>query len=209
MDTEELVGLVRNFSAPNVFNPWSMADPLDWNDGPGNRCIRLFEHFSCEDPAYLLIGEAPGYQGCHFSGIPFTNEKLILDGKIPRVMRQIRFTSRPRPWSEPSASIVWRVLHKLGIAERTILWNAFAWHPHMPNEPMSNRRPTTVEVGLSAHVLRAVVEHFRSARVVAVGGVATGALSRFEIPIAGRVRHPSMGGAREFEAGVTKLVEAE
>lgn len=206
MDAEELVMTAARYEEPNVFNPWRQSDPLDNNDGPGNRRIRLLSHFSCDEPAYLLVGEAPGYQGCHFSGVPFTNEKLILDGRIPRLMRRERITTREKPWSEPSASIVWRVLHTLGIAEHTVMWNAFAWHPHKPGEPMSNRRPTTAEVVSNAGLLRAVVEHFRGARVVAVGGVAADIMRRIEIPLNGKVRHPSMGGAHEFEDGMGELV---
>jgi uracil-DNA glycosylase len=204
MSVEELVGLVGSYSGPDVFNPWRDGDPLDDRDGPGNRRIRLFQHFDCE-PTFLLIGEAPGYQGCHFSGVPFTNEKLILDGVVPRVTRRQRITSRPRPWSEPSATIVWRVLHALGVAERTVMWNAFAWHPHKAGEPMSNRRPTQTELVGGLSVVRAVLSHFSAARVVAVGRVAEVTLKRLSIPFDAAIRHPSMGGATEFEAGMRKL----
>ena len=36
-------------------------------------------------PGYLLIGEASGYQGCRISGIPFTSERLIMEGVVPRL----------------------------------------------------------------------------------------------------------------------------
>ena len=102
---------ISDFIAPNVFNPWRDADPLDSKDcvyenyGVLERRARLRSHFETQ-PTLLLIGEAPGYQGCHFSGVPFTNEKLIIDGAIPRVFSVGRITTRPRPWCEPSATIV-------------------------------------------------------------------------------------------------------
>lgn len=198
---------IRTFSAPNVFNPWSDHDPLDGFPvaGPALRLSRLAEHFDCE-PKYLLVGEAPGYQGCHFSGVPFTNEKLLLEGRIPRIRANLRITTRPKPWSEPSATIMWRVLHDLQIASETVMWNAFAWHPHKPGEPMSNRAPTDAELVKGADVLRAVTVHFGGAHIIAVGRVAEKALRRLGVGTNGAVRHPSMGGATAFRSGMQAIV---
>ena len=199
--------LVR-FVAPNVFNPWSDADPLDrTEDAAGHRLRRLQQHLSCP-PAFLLVGEAAGYQGCRFSGVAFTSERLLLEGSIPRVLSTERITHRTRPWSEPSASVVWGCLHDLRIADCTVLWNAFPWHPYRPGEPLSNRRPSTEEVQQGAHALRAVLDRFADATVVAVGQVARRALQDVVGGNPRVVRHPAMAGAREFRANLTAIVRS-
>src|SRR6185369_16971555 len=92
-----------------VFNPWKDCDPAtDLSaTAPGERLERLRAHFSVAARC-ILVGEASGYQGCKVSGIPFTSERLILAGEIPRIRTDgRRLSSRQRPWSEPSATIVW------------------------------------------------------------------------------------------------------
>jgi uracil-DNA glycosylase len=208
--TSSLIEQIAAFDAPNVFNPWRHIDPLDAVLVPEfERRHRLAQHFDCE-PEFLLVGEAPGYQGCHFSGVPFTNESLLLSRRVPRIDLQCqRITTREKPWSEPSATIVWNQLHALGIAERTVMWNAFAWHPHKPGELMSNRTPTPAEVRSGSHVLKAVLEHFKGVKVVAVGKVAAAALQRAYVRLTATVRHPSMGGANEFREQMTALVKGQ
>lgn len=202
----KLLDAITNFSAPNVFNPWRDGDPLDayGNEGSSHRVARLAQHFNCL-PSFMLIGEAPGYQGCHFSGVPFTNEALLLDGAVPRVPCHARITTRPLPWREPSATIVWKELHRLGIAAETVMWNAFAWHPHKPGEPMSNRAPTKQELKAGSDVLRAVLNHFNGCRYIAVGQVAKRALEQTGISVFATVRHPSMGGANQFREQMVAL----
>jgi uracil-DNA glycosylase len=196
---------LQHFEAEHVFNPWRHTDPLDVvNAAPKARCERLRAHFDCE-PRLLLVGEAPGYQGCHFSGIPFTNEKLILQGVIPRVRADRRLTSRERPWCEPSATIVWGILHELKLAERTILWNTFAWHPHKPGNPLSNRTPSRGELEAGLAVLRRVLGHFSGVRVVPVGQIAAKTLASLGVRTLPAVRHPAMGGATAFRAGLRAL----
>lgn len=191
----------------NVFNPWIQIDPMDGPNASAARLTRLRAHFNC-DPLLILIGEAPGYQGCHFSGVPFTNEKLILENMIPRVSAPSgRFTLRDRPWCEPSATIVWRALHELGIADRVVMWNAFAWHPHKPGEPYSNRAPTRAEIDAGLPVLRAVLDHFAGVPVVPVGRVAEVTLSALGIKTRPGIRHPANGGASKFRAGLREIVE--
>ncbi len=208
MSVTELIDKIAAVEMPNVFNPWRHSDPMDYHNSivsPRERCERLAAHFDCE-PEFVLIGEAPGYQGCHFSGVPFTNERLLLDGRVPRVECPLRITTRERPWSEPSATIVWNQLHDMGIADRVVMWNAFAWHPHKPGEPMSNRAPTTKELVAGRAVLYAVLEHFKGVKIIAVGNVAAKALS--QCSIGGwlhTVRHPSMGGANKFREQMNKI----
>lgn len=203
--SESIISDLASFQAPNVFNPWRDSDELDLSgEGPYGRRRRLELHFDCR-PNYLLIGEAPGYQGCHFSGIPFTNESLLMNGAIPRIGYPGRITSRDRPWSEPSASIVWRELYRLGIAEDTVLWNAFAWHPHKPGDPMSNRAPTHDELLDGRYILKEVIDYFAYARIIAVGRVAERALEKLGLTPDGAVRHPSMGGAVKFREGLKDL----
>src|SRR5690606_6746390 len=107
---------------------------------------RLAQHLSC-NPAWILVGEAPGYQGCRHTGVAFTSERLLLEGAIPRVSQAIeRLTDRRLPFSEPSATIVWKALYALGIAERTIMWNALQLHPVGAAGDWSNRTPIDAEL---------------------------------------------------------------
>jgi uracil-DNA glycosylase len=189
---------------PQTFNPWVQVDAGTdrAGDAAAARLARLRAHLDC-DARLLLIGEAAGYQGCHVSGIAFTSERLILEGRIPRVSVAERLTTRARPWSEPSATTVWGALHELGLAETTVLWNCFPWHPHRAGEPQSNRTPTRAECALGRPVLEALCEAFPAARVVAVGRAAQGALAAVGREAPG-LRHPSMGGAMAFRAGLAE-----
>ncbi len=202
---------LQSFKAPGVFNPWAEDDPLDREQvgvlsGPQGRLSRLQAHFSIR-PRFILLGEAPGYQGCHFSGIPFTNEKLLLAGHIPRVTVRDRLTHRPRPWCEPSATVVWGALHALGIASETVLWNTFAWHPFKPGQPYSNRTPTRTELEFGGPVLAAVLDAFSPAAIVAVGKVAERTVRLLGRHPTVTLRHPAMGGATEFRQGLADFVK--
>jgi len=128
----------------------------------------------------LLVGEAPGYRGARVSGIPFTSERQ-LTGSGP---------------AEATATIVHRVLAELGLTEQVLLWNVVPTHP---GTSTSNRRPTREEV---LGGLPFVLELARGRRVVAVGRVA-------HVALGGEwVRHPSHGGAGEFEHGLRTLLAA-
>jgi len=205
---ERFLADLQALQLPGCFNPWTDIDE-DFDipeDGPGARRRRLAAHLDCPDAKLILIGEAPGYQGCRASGLGFTSEALILDGAIPRVRTALpRLTSRPRPWSEPSARIVWGVLYRLGIAEQTILWNACPLHPMPPGKAHGNRKPRAGEVAAGRPFLEALIGAFPAARVAAVGRTSEGLLARMGIEATG-VRHPAYGGKADFERGVGNLV---
>lgn len=190
-----------------LFNPWRDHCPHDAaENGPQEKLNRLALHLDCE-PEFILAGEAPGYAGCRYSGIAFTSERLLGEGAIPRVpATQHRLSTRRLPFSEPSATIVWKTLYRLGIAERTILWNALQLHPHRPDNLWSNRTPTPSEIALGAPAVRLLLAAFPSARIIAVGKKSEGLLHGMGIPTAGSVRHPANGGATEFAAGLEALM---
>lgn len=202
-------GLVETLPSgmPGLFNPWRDRCPHDAaGNGPAEKLARLAQHLDCE-PEFILTGEAPGYQGCRYSGIAFTSERLLGEGAIPRIPASPgRLSTRRLPFSEPSATIVWKTLYRLGIAERTILWNAMQLHPHRPDDLWSNRTPAPEEVRLGEPALRMLVEAFPHAKIVAVGKKAEGLLGEMGVKVAGAVRHPANGGATEFANGLQALI---
>lgn len=203
----ELVATLPSGKA-GLFNPWADHCPHDaQGNGPEAKLERLAAHLDCE-PEFILAGEAPGYQGCRYSGIAFTSERLLGEGAIPRIAALPgRLSTRRLPFSEPSATIVWKTLYRLGIAERTILWNALQLHPHRADNLWSNRTPTPQEIALGEPAIRMLIAAFPKAKIVAVGKKAEGLLGDMGVTVTGAVRHPANGGATEFARGLQALIE--
>jgi hypothetical protein len=147
MDAEELAGRWSALptGVPGLFNPWAdvCGDDLGSN-GPDAKKRRLQQHLDC-DAEFILCGEAAGWQGMRHTGLAFTSERHVLDGAVPRLVDAPgRLTSRSRPFAEPSATLVWRSLYALDIAERAVMWNALPMHPHdiVATRARIARRPT-------------------------------------------------------------------
>jgi len=159
------------------------------------------------EPALLLVGEAPGYNGCRLTGVPFSSEGLIAEGVLGGALFTAAngYRVAREPFTrEQSAAIVWEVLQ----AHRTaaLCWNAFCFHPYKPGIPDSNRKPSTKEIESAAPFLRALLALFPSVTtVVAVGNCAEAALDRLGIPHT-KVRHPAHGGKPKFVAEMEKIL---
>lgn len=211
MDSRDLAtALVETLpnGLPGLFNPWKdRCEHEEPSDGAQKRLERLAQHLDCE-PDCILIGEAPGYQGCRYSGVAFTSERLLGEGAIPRIpVPAGRLSLRARPFSEPSATIVWKTLFRLGLAERTVLWNALQMHPFKPDNPWSNRTPRSAELLHGKPALLMLRDAFPRARIVAVGRKAEALLSEMGVAANAVVRHPANGGATEFAAGLELLAK--
>ena len=116
---------------------------------------------------WVVIGEALGYRGGHFSGIPMTSERMLLgevagidpqrifSGVAPRRTSKREISSHG--FSEPTATIVWRTLLELGLCpEDFVLWNAFPWHSFNPRRGLlSNRTPNKSECAAGLPALKA------------------------------------------------------
>jgi len=195
--------LLRDVSQATIgatFNQFREAGPDDVPDAPAIRLANL-RHYLEErgDAAVVAVGEAAGYQGMRWSGIAFTSERDLARWGLP-----YRPTSRNRKggWSEPSGTIVHRLLAELREERRVILWNTVPTHPHLPDQPLSNRRPTHQEVAAGLVYGQRLIEILLPLRIVAVGRVAAKALRERAI----YVRHPAQSGARQFAIQMTVVL---
>jgi hypothetical protein len=146
---DKFVRLLKASPSGAVFNPWWQID--EQNDiGPHSPAIRrkhlaVFFRERLGTATLAIIGEALGYRGGHFSGIPMTSERILL-GKKKEIVAALyerrtlqqgirdgghrpplqiiagitpRRTSKPDKcpdgFSEPTATIVWDALLRFGL----------------------------------------------------------------------------------------------
>jgi hypothetical protein len=238
---DSFLQLLRKSPSHAVFNPWWQVDKE--NDiGPNAPAIRrnqlrAYLRKRLRTAHIAVIGEAVGYRGGHFSGIPMTSERLLLGKQTlivaalcerrnlhdsvrhggPPPPQQIisdtdpRRTSKPDKcpdgFSEPTATIVWSALLRLGLKpDQFVLWNAFPWHSFDPRRGMlSNRMPNKSEQAAGLPLLRAFLELFPCDQVVALGKIAAAHLEELDVN-AYCVRHPASGGARLFRQQIARIV---
>ena len=191
-------------SSATVFNPYAGVDELS---AMRRHNLSLYLRRMAErQPRLLLLGEAPGYRGCRVTGVPFTSESILLDEACPLGLFGAAAGFRGgggRLQREASATAVWSALADLN--RLPLLWNAFPYHPHRPDEPDSNRPPTAAELATGRELVVLLLDLFAIERVIAVGNKAAVALEQWGIDAA-KVRHPSHGGRTIFRRELTVLL---
>src|SRR5947208_12583299 len=172
----EFLQLLKKSPSGAVFNPWWEVDAQN-DTGPSAPAIRrkqlhAYLQKRLRKAQLAVIGEAVGYRGGHFSGIPMTSERLLLGRSKgfhikPRDFfsdAKPRRTSKPEKcpdgFSEPTATIVWGTLLRLGLKPaQFVVWNAFPWHSFDSRRGMlSNRMPNKSERAAGLPVLKAFLE---------------------------------------------------
>jgi uracil-DNA glycosylase len=227
MSTESIEKFVRSLKqSPSgaVFNPWWQVDKqhdVDRNAPAIRRKqLRAYLHKRLDKVKLVVIGEALGYRGGHFSGIPMTSERILLGKKRDSGVEPEHVFSSIKPrrtstfrkcrdgFSEPTATIVWSTLLRLGVKpEQLVLWNAFPWHSFDPRRGMlSNRMPTKKERSAGLSVLEDFLDLFPYDEIVALGNVAASELKELNVE-SHRVRHPASGGAKLFRQQICKIVK--
>ena len=203
-----------------VFNPWRDVDPVHdvGPDAPRVRRDQLRRYLEqrLNRARIALIAEAPSYAGAKFCGIAMCCERMLLaeppladsaffDGEKQRTSRITPALHNEEGMLERTASIVWKTMGQAGFHPHEFVnWNAFAWHPHEPGLPLTNRTPTPRELQQGLPVLHAFLKVYPKVKLVAVGQVCQRTLASLEVRAHG-VRHPSYGGAPEFRAGIQAL----
>ena len=216
--------LLKRSPSGAVFNPWWEVD--EENDfhrtAPATRRkqLRAYLQQRLGKAKLALIGEAIGYRGGHFSGIPMTSERLLLGGSHKVQIQPSDFFVRIEPrrtskpdkcpdgFSEPTATIVWETLLRLDVKpDQFVLWNAFPWHSFDPRRgALSNRMPNESERGAGLPMLKAFLELFQCDQIVALGKIAAAQLEKLKVP-AHCIRHPASGGAKAFREQITAVTD--
>ena len=222
-EIDDFLRLLKKSPSGAVFNPWWEVD--ERNDVGHNAPVirrnqlRAYLEERLGKSKVAIIGEALGYRGGHFSGIPMTSERMLLGKKkdsgihLEQVFSGIqpRQTSKPEKYqdgfSEPTATIVWGTLLKLGLKpEQFVLWNAFPWHSFDSCRGMlSNRMPNKSERAAGLSVLKVFLDLFPSNEIVALGNVAASQLKELNVDTH-QVRHPASGGAKLFRQQIGRIV---
>lgn len=201
-----------------TFNPWR-----DWNpdyEVPKAVDIRrqqLNDYLARRigRAKMLLVAEACGYQGGHFSGIAMTCERMILNFH-PSVDSQMvlgyqgertsrsdspcieKPTRREKGFNEPTDSVVWKACLEVGLgADEFLLWNIFPFHPYKKGNLLSNRTPTEEELAIGLSYTRRLLSMTGPLPVFAIGKKSEITLSDAGFPVIG-LRHPANGGANIF-----------
>ncbi|MCB1046149.1 MAG: uracil-DNA glycosylase [Calditrichaeota bacterium] len=208
MTIDDFIGLLESLPARALcFNPYSSGDGAC--DAIRRQNLRLYlTEMKTAHPDTLLVGEAPGYNGCHWSGIPFTSERQLVRGVARHGLfgpgKGYRWTSgREQGYTEPSGTILWDIIGEL--PRLPLVWNAFPLHPYKAGLPLSNRTPTDVELNELSFVLHALGELFHIRRHIAIGRKAEAVLAGLGIQAPG-VRHPANGGKNACRDGLLALL---
>ena len=216
---DNLLQSLRAYHGPQVFNPWSEYDEACdvGPEAPTIRCRQLEDYLAprLTRARLVLVAEAAGYQGCRFTGIPITCERMLLDEHKQITSSLIlghagRRTSRPdctymtskpqreKGMNEPTDTYVWGAVVDNGLDPRDVLlWNIFPFHPHKAS-PFSNRTPTDSELAAGLTFARALLNLCRpGVRIAAIGRKSAETLQAAGFA-AEAMRHPANGGAGLF-----------
>lgn len=198
--------LSKTKTSKNAFNMY--ADPVPANETRRNNLLLYFLQMAERKPETMLVGEAPGYQGCRWTGVSFCSEHIILNG-IPEIemfgrKRGYKKTNEnEKVWKEPSATIVWGALK--AVKNLPLIWASYPFHPHLPNKSLTNRAPTSQELKIGESFIKDLVDIFQIKNIIAVGNKAEVTLKNlgFNTP---KIRHPAHGGKNLFAQGVSKYL---
>lgn len=155
-------------------------------------------------PKYLLVGEAPGYKGCRWSGIPFTSEEILVNNRFFGLEKGYKVRDKDNPEAEDSSTIVWdyfkkRFLDRNMDEKIPLMWNAFPFYP------CGNREPNAQEIEFGRKIIKAIIEIFniKLENIIAAGRIAEDSLKPFYIK---EVRHPACGGQKAFAQGLDEYL---
>ena len=224
MNTDDLLDLLRK-SPKNegLFNPWWENDPEN-DDFSNSYEIRQHQLKAYLDERLgkahiLLVGEAMGYQGGHFSGIAMTSERMLLGHMTKKGIkpedvfismlpsRTSKEEVRKDGFNEPTATIVWEHLLASGLDPYSfIIWNSLPWHPFNPEKGMlSNRTPKDSELAAGRKILKVVIDMVQPSTIIAVGEKAAIQMEELGVPYK-KVRHPANGGAKLFRQQISEIL---
>jgi uracil-DNA glycosylase len=192
----------------NVFNPYADACPEhDRENSPEirrNNLSVVIEAALAIGVQSMWFGRDLGYRGGRRTGLALTDEAHLHALRLTFRNAPVQQATATAPVAERTAQEIWKMVRLL--PDPPFLWNVFPFHPHEPNDPMSNRCHTAREARLCEDILCTLLTWFKPTRVVALGKDAHKALNRLGFDNT-CIRHPSYGGQAEFISGIRELYD--
>jgi uracil-DNA glycosylase len=164
-------------SRPGLFNQYGdSVGGLDIVDGHLIRRQNLRNYLASfkEPPSALIVGDAPAVWGSRFSGVPFTSERQLCDGRLP--FSGAQSSSGKRPHAERTATVFWEGL--LDHGEDFFVWNCVPFFPYQQNNLLSRRAPTVHEIKTCVGFFSDLIDAVGPERIFTVGKKAEYALKQ-------------------------------
>jgi hypothetical protein len=207
MNPKTFVEMLADVRLPLVFNPYSDICPIyDRADAPERRRDNLEQFVRAamdSRDVSVWIGRDLGYRGGRRTGIALTDEIHLdrLADVYPGNLLFRKATHGPMV-TERTASVFWEMIGRLRTTVFT--WNVFPFHPHLDDQPLTNRCHTRRERSQVAPILEELVRLIEPSQLIAIGNDAAAGLEDLGLRCL-KVRHPSYGGIAEFRAGVASF----
>lgn len=198
--------LAKTAVSPQVKNQYALDSTKNFRTQIRRNNLRAYlENMAGRQPEFMLVGEAPGYRGARLTGIPFASPYTLTQLPAWLGIDSLRIPDEwPHIHKEASATIMWETLTQ--VTAVPLLWNAYPFHPHKPNQLQSNRKPTQQELDRQRPFFQQIITLFPIRTIIAVGNTAAETLTRWHIPHE-KVRHPSHGGKADFQKGLFSLLQ--
>jgi hypothetical protein len=208
MTPQSFVTALQSVKLGNVFNLYADRCALyDVSNAPARRAQSLLclltvaADTEIED---LWIGRDLGYRGGRRTGLALTDD-IHLNMHRSRWNVQVQRAKMGEMVAERTAAVVWKMLDEVSAA--VFLWNVFPFHPHLPNEPFSNRAHRSCERAVGEEILSELIAMLRPRRLIAIGNDAARSASNFVADAeVVQVRHPSYGGQRDLSVRSSKCI---
>jgi uracil-DNA glycosylase len=202
----DFVEALAAFHLPNVFNPYMDACPEHDYDGSPmirrNNLVAALEGALQVGVETMWFGRDLGYRGGRRTGLALTDEAHLDLVRSTYQAMPVEQATTTGPVAERTAREVWRMVRQL--SHPPFLWNVFPFHPHEPDDPMSNRCHTTQEARACEDIIVTLLNWIKPRKAVALGKEAQKALMRLGWTNV-YVRHPRYGGQAEFISCIRAL----
>lgn len=226
MDLNQFLTGLAGYQGENTFNPWADHDErYEIENAVAIRRKNLEDYLALRlgKARILLIAEACGYQGGHFSGIAMTCERMLLDlhPVVDSAMvlgHQGNRTSRKespllkpiqqaKGFNEPTDSVVWSACLEAGLGPNDfLLWNIFPFHPYKKGNLLTNRTPADDELAAGLARTRSLLSLTGPLPIFAIGKKSENTLTEAGFSVTG-LRHPANGGANIFRSQLKEALK--
>ena len=226
MDLNQFLTGLAGYQGENTFNPWADHDErYEIENAVAIRRKNLEDYLTLRlgKARILLIAEACGYQGGHFSGIAMTCERMLLDlhPVVDSAMvlgHQGNRTSRKespllkpiqqaKGFNEPTDSVVWSACLEAGLGPNDfLLWNIFPFHPYKKGNLLTNRTPADDELAAGLACTRSLLSLTGPLPIFAIGKKSENTLTEAGFSVTG-LRHPANGGANIFRSQLKEALK--